>query len=250
MTHDIVFDLKEAAPDVFAALEREAPRAVAALDDLRRNDIPLMPNSAPGEHGRLYRMKGHNRSVCLALDDDKATADVIVLKGSEPLLADFDAYLHWMTGTQFGAWPRPLAEHFPLFEGKAPGTVHLAEAMGEAAIALDAQQRHLAHYGGLMRLPVPLLVWKLRGPDAERVVATLRARISTMAFERLEPHLAHGIGVLAYYCCGDDEGARETVVPETIAIEGALFRDRLQSPEAKEAFSAFLQKRKPDFSKF
>lgn len=44
--------------------------------------------------------------------------------------------------------------------------------------------------------------------------------------------------------------ARETVVPETIAVEGALFRDRLQSPEAKEAFSAFLQKRKPDFSKF
>lgn len=198
---DAVFDLEAASPEVFAALCGAAPNAGRAIDRLRAG-IPLMASSVPGEQGDLYRLKGHNRSVCVALAADKRTADVVVLKGSEPLMADFDAYLAWMTRTQFGAWPRPLAEHFPLFEGKAPGTVHLAEAMGEAAIALDAQQRHLAHYGGLMRLPVPLLVWKLRGPDAERVVATLRARISTMAFERLEPHLAHGIGVLAYYYPG------------------------------------------------
>jgi enoyl-CoA hydratase/carnithine racemase len=36
---------------------------------------------------------------------------------------------------------------------------------------------------------------------------------------------------------------------ETIAVEGAAFAARLQSAEAKEAFSAFLQKRKPDFSR-
>ncbi|HMC15589.1 MAG TPA: enoyl-CoA hydratase [Albitalea sp.] len=37
---------------------------------------------------------------------------------------------------------------------------------------------------------------------------------------------------------------------ETITAEGGVFAQRLQSPEAKEAFSAFFQKRKPDFSKF
>jgi enoyl-CoA hydratase/carnithine racemase len=36
----------------------------------------------------------------------------------------------------------------------------------------------------------------------------------------------------------------------TIAVEGELFGQRLRSPEAMEAFQAFFQKRKPDFSKF
>jgi enoyl-CoA hydratase/carnithine racemase len=43
---------------------------------------------------------------------------------------------------------------------------------------------------------------------------------------------------------------RAQAIPETIAAEGAVFRERLRSPEAKEAFSAFFQKRKPDFSRF
>lgn len=42
---------------------------------------------------------------------------------------------------------------------------------------------------------------------------------------------------------------REAIL-ETIGVEGGIFAARLQSPEAKEAFSAFFQKRKPDFSKF
>jgi enoyl-CoA hydratase/carnithine racemase len=44
--------------------------------------------------------------------------------------------------------------------------------------------------------------------------------------------------------------ARAQTIPETIAAEGEVFRARLRSPEAKEAFSAFFQKRKPDFSQF
>ena len=44
--------------------------------------------------------------------------------------------------------------------------------------------------------------------------------------------------------------ARAQAALETIAVEGEVFARRLRSPEAQEAFSAFFQKRKPDFSKF
>ena len=39
-------------------------------------------------------------------------------------------------------------------------------------------------------------------------------------------------------------------VPGRIEQELALFRQRLRSPEAAEAFQAFVEKRKPDFSRF
>jgi enoyl-CoA hydratase/carnithine racemase len=44
--------------------------------------------------------------------------------------------------------------------------------------------------------------------------------------------------------------SQSEAVRETIGVEGELFAQRLRSPEAQEAFQAFFQKRKPDFSKF
>jgi len=44
--------------------------------------------------------------------------------------------------------------------------------------------------------------------------------------------------------------ASAELVLQTIGVEGQAFTARLQTPEAKEAFSAFFQKRKPDFAQF
>ena len=44
------------------------------------------------------------------------------------------------------------------------------------------------------------------------------------------------------------KGAQTPAVLERMQEEGAIFRRMLTEPAAKEAFGAFLQKRKPDFS--
>jgi enoyl-CoA hydratase/carnithine racemase len=44
--------------------------------------------------------------------------------------------------------------------------------------------------------------------------------------------------------------ARQQALDETLAVEGKQFFAMLQGQEAKEAFTAFFEKRKPDFSRF
>ena len=44
-------------------------------------------------------------------------------------------------------------------------------------------------------------------------------------------------------------GGRDAVV-QAMQAEGEIFGARLRSPEAREAFQSFFEKRKPDFSKF
>jgi len=45
-------------------------------------------------------------------------------------------------------------------------------------------------------------------------------------------------------------GPQHESILQTIRSESEIFASRLRSPEAMEAFQAFFQKRKPDFSKF
>ncbi|MDZ4253081.1 MAG: enoyl-CoA hydratase [Sulfuritalea sp.] len=44
--------------------------------------------------------------------------------------------------------------------------------------------------------------------------------------------------------------AQSALIQETMNAEAGVFRERLVSSEAKEAFAAFFEKRKPDFSSF
>jgi len=46
------------------------------------------------------------------------------------------------------------------------------------------------------------------------------------------------------------KGSQQAAVAAKIAEEGQHFRAMLSAPEAKEAFSAFFEKRKPDFTQF
>ena len=197
----MVWDVAQAAPEVFDAVTKVSPVVADVVEGLRAG-LPVMASSTPGEQGDFYRIRGHNRSVCIALAPDKAKADVVVIKGSEPLLPDFERYLDWMQFKQFGAWPRPMMEHFPLFEGKTPGTVSLDEARKESELALDVQSAHLRHYGELVRLPVPLLVLAVPEDTKARVITQLERRLSAPAFERVEAYLQRGIGMFVYHYPG------------------------------------------------
>lgn len=44
--------------------------------------------------------------------------------------------------------------------------------------------------------------------------------------------------------------AQQSLINDTMSFEAEVFKRRLLSPEAKEAFAAFFEKRKPDFSAF
>ena len=44
--------------------------------------------------------------------------------------------------------------------------------------------------------------------------------------------------------------AQSALIRETMSVEAEVFRERLVSHEAREAFAAFFEKRKPDFSSF
>jgi enoyl-CoA hydratase/carnithine racemase len=46
------------------------------------------------------------------------------------------------------------------------------------------------------------------------------------------------------------KGNQQAEIAAKIAEEGQHFRAMLSAPEAKEAFSAFFEKRKPDFTQF
>jgi len=43
--------------------------------------------------------------------------------------------------------------------------------------------------------------------------------------------------------------AQQALINETMNVEAEVFKQRLVSPDAKEAFAAFFEKRRPDFSK-
>ena len=44
--------------------------------------------------------------------------------------------------------------------------------------------------------------------------------------------------------------AQQALINDAMNVEAEVFKQRLVSPDAKEAFAAFFEKRKPDFSKF
>jgi enoyl-CoA hydratase/carnithine racemase len=86
---------------------------------------------------------------------------------------------------------------------------------------------------------------EMRIVNAVLPAAAVREQARTVAekFSRLPPGAVRDIKKLL-------RQGQARAVSETIDAEGRLFVARLSGPEAREAMTAFLEKRKPDFSKF
>jgi hypothetical protein len=207
---NIVFDISSAAPALLARLAKTSPRITESLETLR-SVIPL-PSLAPKTSSPFYRLPFHNRSFCYALQKTRAdgllSSDVLVFKGAEPMLPGFARSVRWMRDTPFvrsyespmdGSIHDRIASYFPLREGKVPGVLTLNEARDEAKHALRIHLLHLATYGELAPIPLPLLIHEMSPAFATRAQAALERHLPARAFERCKALMAEGIATYIYY---------------------------------------------------
>jgi hypothetical protein len=233
-----VFNLSQAGSAILDALAAQTPQVMAAFESVQQR-IPLPKNATASMVGRFYRLPNHNRSFCYSLAESGSLieAPVLVFKGSEPLLQDFQTLLDWMVQAPLRRSSRVMADHFPLAEGKIPGALSLKEATREAQIALDIQKKHLKHYGELARIPVPLIIHSMDESKTNACAASLRRKLSPSAFERIEPLLEGGLAIYIYYYPSPPIRANfwgDMSVPQFRPfIEKALNEDRIVSEWTK-----------------
>lgn len=193
-----VFTIAERAPRVQDALLAAVPWLAAELEQLGKQ-LPVPPASKPFVEGQMMRLPQSNRTVYFAPRrlDQPASSDrgVFVMKGQEPLCDDFERTLTHLASVQVG---RTL-EEFALEEQKAPCSVFVAEALTEATRAVEVQAKHLEVYGGLARLPVPLLVHRHDDEVLALSAARFQRVLSSHAYAAIEPFVGRGLGTYVYY---------------------------------------------------
>lgn len=196
---NVVFDIEQEAPSVLERVYAECGEVRNILAGLRTT-LPLCRSAAVGVNGRMYRLPIHYRSVAYAVCSGDAVFDspVIVFKGSEPLLPDFDAYLNWMTRAEFGHHDLPLGLHLPMI-GRPPACFLLEDCRVEQNVSIDVQRKHLARYGTLARCPIPLLAHRLADGEVDRYLEVLRRHLPAAAVDRIESRVRRGLSVGVFY---------------------------------------------------
>lgn len=193
----ILWDAADAAPEFVAARPALAD-ALAAL----RAGMPAAGRIAPFDEPAAVRPYRHLRAFYLRRADG-----VLAIKGSEIFAADVEPHLRMLGAhrVEFPGRGRSLfsaLEHFPLNEQKIPLAMSIDEALDDVQAAAAVQRAHLARFGCIARVPLPLVA--IRWPDAaaHAHLARLAPLLTRRARRAVERVAADGLGALAYHYPG------------------------------------------------
>ena len=169
--------------------------ALALLED----GLPVPPAFGPFRVGSFYRMPQHRRSCCLSRirPGGEVTGPVVVLKGLEVLSPNIGQFLQQLAVDRSASPNLALLDHFAVVERKAPAAFALQEATQEAAIAQHIHRQFRLPLEEL-RLPLPLLVYRVGQAQAERYLAAVRPLTADYTFHIIEEICSGGLAVYAY----------------------------------------------------
>ena len=174
--------LIENEPDIPAALRR------------LHKDVPIARTCASFVAEPYSRPFEHRRCFYFSFD----SGGTLGFKGTEPLADDFAEEVRHVESLR-APFSRSSLNHFVATEHKVPLGVSTHEALTQARITAQFQADHLARYGRLARVPVPLLVVLWPQKFRAALVEALKPFLAPTSFENLLRILEPGLSALIYY---------------------------------------------------
>ena len=208
----LLWDAAAEAPEFLAALP-----GLSAVQEEMRTAIPGAMTITPFDTETVIRPYRHLRAFYLRRPDG-----VLAVKGSEIMAEDVEIHLGALSDyrIEFPGRGRSLfsaLEHFSLNEQKIPLALSVDEAMEDVVSAAAVQRAHLARFGTLARVPLPLFA--VRWPDAAAKdhLRRLAPLLSSRARRVVARVAAAGLGAVVYHY---------PTVPQRVAHLPELLRDR------------------------
>jgi hypothetical protein len=178
---------------VIQRLSENEPDMPTALRRLHR-EVPIARTCASFVAEPYSRPFEHRRCFYYSFD----SGGTLAFKGTEPLADDFAEEVRHVESLR-APFARSALNHFVATEHKVPLGVSTHEALTQARITAQLQADHLACYGRLARVPVPLLVVRWPEKVSAALAQTLNPLLAPTSFANLLRLLEHGLAALIYY---------------------------------------------------
>jgi hypothetical protein len=191
----VVWDLTT-FPGGEAVIHRLSDNEPALASALRRlqQDVPIARTCASFVAEPYCRPFEHRRCFYFSFD----SGGTLGFKGTEPLADDFAEEVRHVESLR-APFSRSALNHFVATEHKVPLGVSVHEALTQADITARFQADHLARYGRLARVPVPLLVVQWPPKFSDALLEALRPFLAPTSFDNLLRIIEHGLAALVYY---------------------------------------------------